>query len=355
MKSVTFQIKPHGDSVLANRIGLAIVPVLIVVVLIMYLYNHDQENAAILMGLIIPFLLFVYGMQLLDWRGRALGFYSDLQLDDEGLTWRRNHWRWSELSAFKLYSLGPGRRFIRFEAPQGDGGFKIASRRFQVAPGRVENRIIDQFDMPLEGIVARLNETRHRALGGKAEAAEPSGAAETQTIYFIDIARANPFALYLRFVFFPLFIIWLLIDIPFAWTMVALLLFLATAGLIYLLFSAAPLAGNFLELDGEGLTRARRGKETSWSWHEVSPFRFREEGSILQGGHATITAEAPNDARLSPLRRRTNRILFHRPAIIIADIYLGRPDDIAATLNEYRKRALGGTTDPGGPDKRHKG
>lgn len=346
METITYQAKPHGNSKLANRIGLAIVPASIIVVFSVFLANTEQENAVAILLVTVVGLLFVYGMQLLDWYGRALGFYGDLRLDDEGLTWRKNHWRWSELSAFKLYSLGPGRRFIRFEAPEGDGGFKIASRRFQVAPGRMEKRIIDQFDMPLEEIVAGLNETRRRALGDKAEAPEPSGAAETQTIYFIDIARANPVALYHRFVFLLLFLIWLFIDIPSAWTMTALPLFLATGGLIYLLFPAAPPAGNFLKLDGEGLTRARRGKETCWSWHEVSAFRIREEGSISLGGHTVITAEVPNDARLSPLRRWTNRILFRRPAIIIADIYLGRPDDIAATLNEYRKRALGASGMP---------
>lgn len=352
METTTFQVKPHGNSVLANRIGLAIIPALIVFVFLFYLHNTEQENAAFIMFVIVPFLLFSYAMQLVDWYGRALGLYSDLQLDDRGLTWRNNRWRWSELSAFKLYGLGPGRRFIRFEAPEGDGGFKIISRRFQASPGRWEMRIRDQFDMPLEEIAARLNETRNRALGGETEAPETSGAAGTQTIYFIDIERANSIALYLPLVFFPLFLIWILIDIHSTWTVVALLLFLATVVVIALLSPTAPPAGNFLKLNDDGLTQARRGKEISWSWHEVSPFRISEEGLLrrgLAGDSTIITAEVPDDARLSRLRRWTNRILFRRPVLFIPDIYLGRPDDIVAALNEYRERALGGGTTTAGP------
>ncbi len=356
MESVTFQVKPHGNSVLANRIGLAIIPALIVIVFLVYLRNADQENAAFVMRVIIPFLLFGYAVQLVDWHGRALGLYSDLQLDDRGLTWRNSHWRWSELSTFKLYGLGQGRRFIRFEAPEGDGGFKIASRRFQMAPGRLEKRITDQFDMPLEEIVAKLNETRRHALGGKAEVSEASGAAGTETIYFIDIERANPFALYLSLLFVPLLLFSVLIDFPSGWTMVALLLlFLATAVAIalgYLLSPATPTAGNFLKLDDGGLTHARRGKETSWSWHEVSPFRISEVRLIrhgLTGGSTVITAEVPNDARLSRLRRWTNRILFRGPLLLIPDIYLGRPDDIVADLNAHRSRAMRGGNATNGP------
>ena len=108
-------------------------------------------------------------------------------------------------------------------------------------------------------------------------------------------------------------------------------------------------AENSLRLNDDGLTHARRGKETFWSWRKFSPFRISQDGLFQRGqmGNSTIIpAEVPDDTRLSRLRRWTNRILFRRPTLFIRDIYLGRPDDIVADLNAYRSRALGGGNQP---------
>lgn len=351
MGSTTFQAKPHGNSKLANRIGLAIVPASIVIVFAVFLANTDQENAVAVVLVTVVGLLFIYGMQLLDWYGPALGLHGNLQLDDGGLTWRNDRWRWSELSAFALYDLGPGRRFIRFEAPESEGQLMAVSRRFHVAPGRREIRIRDQFDAPLEEIAAGLNKTRQQALGGETGAPETSGTAGTPTVYFSDVEKTRSIGSYVPTILFYLAFIWMVINriFPIWFGPAALAAIIADAGIRYLvryrLFPTAPPAGNFLRLDNDSLIHARRGTETSWSWHEVSSFRIRGGGymwRLLLGGFSIITAEAPDDARLSRLWRWTSRIFFGGPVLIIADIYLGRPEDIAATLNEYRARVLGG-------------
>ena len=266
------------------------------------------------------------------------------------------------MSAFEFCDLGPNRRFIWFHVAEDPQSSEAYRERARVAPGRSERRITGRFDVPLEDIAARLNDMRRRALGGAAEdeaarrlpAAGPAG---TARVIFADAERNGTTAgLIVALVLVIIFGVDVLAVN--SWIRWPILAFLAVAAIPVVLRLRVLLTGegkpapadNCLALNGEGLTVTRRGRSTTWSWRELSPFRAHATGLIgraLQCGF--LVATVPDDARLLRFWRLAGRLLFRRPALVIADKYLARPEVIAATLNEYRERALGGGTKTDSP------
>lgn len=359
MTTTTYQaMPPEFPLTRADRVVRVIIPVFAVVglVLLFGFYLPEAEDRRILAAIV--FLLGVAGgLRFVQRRLRPKTeppVSSALLLDDDGLTWRHTSWPWRELSAFEVCDLGPKRRFIWFHVPEDPQSSAPYRRRTRVAPGRSERRITDRFDAPLADIAAKLNDMQRRALGDAAEGetAPPlpaAGPAGTARVYFADAERNEATGGLVSLLM--LVIIFGVVDLPAVtnwihWPLLALLAVLAipaVLGFAAISFGKPAPADNFLALDDDGLTIARSGRKTSWAWGEMSPFRAHGTGRVgraLQRGF--IVAEAPDDARLSRLWRLVSRLLFRRPTLLITDKYLAPAKDIAATLNAYRDRALGG-------------
>lgn len=363
MTAITYQaMPPEFPLTRADRVVRVIIPVFAVIglVLLFGFYLPEAEDRRILAAIVFlfGFPLLAGGLHLAQRKMAKVRppASSDLLADDEGLTWRHNRWLWRELSAFEACDLGPKRRFIWFNVPEDRLSSKSYSARTRVAPGRSERRIPGPFDTPLEDIAARLNDMRRHALGDAAEdEAIPNmsadGPAEIARVYFADVEWNHTtgslnMILYLVIIGglylqdLPRWIIWVIL----AFLVVAAILIVVSMYFSFARFYKHAPADNFLALDGEGLSVTRHGRKTSWSWREVSAFRTHGTGPVgraLQRGFI-IVAEAPDDARLSRLWRLVSRLLFRRPVLLITDKYLAPAKDIAATLNAYRDRALGG-------------
>ncbi len=364
MTTITYQAMPPGFPVTrADRVVRIIIPVFAIIglVLLFGFYLPEAEDRRILAAIVFllgfPFLAGGLQFAQRNMAKSAPPVSGALLLDDEGLTWRHTRWPWRELSAFEVCDLGPERRFICFHVPEDPQSSKSYRRRTRVAPGRSERRITGHFDAPLADIAATLNDMRRRTLDDAAEgkAAPPlpaAGPEGTARVFFVDAERSGHIGTWnvLFYLFVVAVVTWP--DIPnwIAWAIFAIFVVLFIRMIVgeYFPLTASRVpapADNFLALDDDGLTVTRHGRTTTWSWRETSPFRARAAGPIGRAlGCGVIVATVPDDSRLSRFWRLAGRLLFRRPALVIADTYLGRPEDIAATLNEYRDRALGGGT-----------
>jgi hypothetical protein len=112
-----------------------------------------------------------------------------------------------------------------------------------------------------------------------------------------------------------------------------------------LLFSMLPprlSADDWLRLDAEGLTRARRGKKQHWRWAEVSVFRLQARlhpAGLVLG--QSISFRVPDDHRQSRLVSLLSRLLFLGRNAAIGNNYLSRSRNMVRALNQYRDWALG--------------
>lgn len=99
---------------------------------------------------------------------------------------------------------------------------------------------------------------------------------------------------------------------------------------------------NFLHADEMGLTLADRGRSLRWRWDELAGFKVSPQKRVwvdLIG--ARLVIRVPDDGRVPLPWRIVCGILFRQPFMAIGDIYDTPLGDIAATLSEYRERALG--------------
>ena len=99
---------------------------------------------------------------------------------------------------------------------------------------------------------------------------------------------------------------------------------------------------NSLQLDEVGLTYKRAGQRGAWPWRDISAFTIARGW----GGPCIEFAVSGDDGRwrTAPLRRTKAGLTGTIP-----DIWDAPLEDIAATLNEYRERALGGGSATDGP------
>ena len=117
-----------------------------------------------------------------------------------------------------------------------------------------------------------------------------------------------------------------------------------------------PPARNSLELDDKTLTIARWGRRRSWAWQELGPFDVEVKNSKLHLLASVWSLGSPRvtvrtaDGKLFPHPWKwRHKIAFHGSPLVIEDIFDTPIEEIAATLNAYRERALGGGDATGGP------
>ena len=89
-----------------------------------------------------------------------------------------------------------------------------------------------------------------------------------------------------------------------------------------------------LQLDGEGLSYTREGRERRWPWRALSRFKPARCSTL-------IVFIPPDEDEYRTLGLPISLLLGHpSPIETITDIYDAPLDEIAAKLNEYRERDL---------------
>lgn len=129
-------------------------------------------------------------------------------------------------------------------------------------------------------------------------------------------------------------------PIAVAWVLTGLLLAL-TGWLV----SLKKRGNGLLALDEQGLTHAEgRFRIRRWRWNELSTFKLERRWARRE-----IVFTVPGEAGPITLYEASRRALPDGPLVRIQDIYDAPPEEIAASLNEFRERALGGGAAAGGP------
>ena len=102
---------------------------------------------------------------------------------------------------------------------------------------------------------------------------------------------------------------------------------------------------NQLQFDKDGLTYRRARHRSAWPWRDISAFTLVRR---WYGPRIEFTVNPRHDrgwGRHTNLRKTRAGLTGAIPNIWDAPL-----DDIAATLNEYRERALGGANGPASPE-----
>ena len=302
---------------------------------------------------------------------------NHLTLDEGGLTYvhmgMRCTWPWRDLESAEVT---PGTRAGKLAIAGRFGWSARIGLLFMdgfASARRLTVTLPDVYETPIEDIVAGINDHRDRALGitrPVKDAAQISplmkAAAAGQPIAFgISMAAScrrgltnlvvAAFFLWLAFRIFPN-------DIPGGWPwndpwstdMEAVLIFGAIV-LALLVESVRDFWANLpnrniLRLDPSGLAYRRQGRRHAWPWKDVSVFEYhRLMDKTLPMRRRVVTFTAPgNDRTWRRLRRRCG-LPKAPPAVVIEEIYDTPIEEIAATLNAYRERALGGGAATDGP------
>jgi len=94
---------------------------------------------------------------------------------------------------------------------------------------------------------------------------------------------------------------------------------------------------NYLDLDGEGLTWRRAGRQRRWAWRELPSFELRAAKLWWKRKPtAVILFDGHGDDRLSLILRRAYRIDEALPRVVIEDVYASPIQEILAKLETYR-------------------
>ena len=101
---------------------------------------------------------------------------------------------------------------------------------------------------------------------------------------------------------------------------------------------------NQLQLDDVGLTYKRAGQRGAWPWRDISAFTLARG---WRGPCIEFTVSGDDGRwRIAPLRRTKAGLTGTIPNIWDTPV-----EDIAATLNQYRERALVGANGPPAPEQ----
>ncbi len=313
---------------------------------------------AVTMGLLFAFIL--------RWKSPFLNF---LTLDDVGLTYvimgRRRTWPWREIESAAVAIRWPGLQAGKLTiAGQFGWGARIGLLFMNglASATRVTITLPDFYEPPIEDVVAGINGHRDSALGIKRpprEEAQPSppmqAVAAGQSITFSMSKAAFRYQRILAFA--PLIVIavalilfrmdgdlwselwstseelaWLYLAIP------VLLLFT-----VFMTYRSLRPESNSLRLDATGITYRRQGRRYAWPWKDVSVFEHRKlAGSNMAGRRQVITFSAPGRDWTWRWVRRLYGLPAAPPTVVIDGLYDTPVEEIAATLNAYRERALGG-------------
>lgn len=301
-----------------------------------------------------------------------------LVLDDVGLTYviigKRRGWPWRDLEPAEVMDRPFGMKAGQLTISGSFGWMTRIGLLFiggLASANRLAITLPDFYEAPIEDVVAGINDHRDRVLGTARpaeKAAQPSpsmqAAASGQPVTF-GMSKARSRQQYMvAILMFVAVGLWLaslgirgylqedgLFGGPWSLETAAdlFLVFAILLGLVAAVWAlwAGGRARNTLRLDPAGLTYIRQGRRLAWSWQDVSDFtHHRLVGATIFGRRRTITFAAPGKDWMWRWVRRTYGLPKAPPAVVIEDVYDTPLDDIAATLNEYRKRALGAGNQP---------
>jgi hypothetical protein len=315
----------------------------------------------------------LFAMSLL-WKSPARNF---VLLDDVGLTTAfmgmRRRWQWRSLESAEVEQTGAPLKTVKLSVSGTFGWgdrFMLLFANALASSSRATIRLPDFFEVPVEEVAARIDEYRSAALGESRagedprEPRRPVVPAGDEAIVFerstaiysrLRIVEYVSYALVVPLVGALAYLAYLDADgsWPDLWPAgatfigIALLMFVVSTVLQRRLFKPDL---NNLRLDADGLAYLRAGKSLRWPWGDVSAFDLRLASSKrLLGRRRFITFAAPGNDWTWHLVRYVYALPKHPPLFIIEDVYESPLDEIAATLNEYRERALGGEVATGGP------
>jgi hypothetical protein len=108
-------------------------------------------------------------------------------------------------------------------------------------------------------------------------------------------------------------------------------------------FRLALPSRNSLQLNLDGLTYKSAGHGGTWFWRDVSAFeQHRLVGGPLIGRRRAITFAAPGKDWTWRWLRWAYGLPAKPPVVVIQEMYDTPVDEIAAALNAYRERVVGG-------------
>jgi len=110
----------------------------------------------------------------------------------------------------------------------------------------------------------------------------------------------------------------------------------------FLLWHSLTPRSNFLVLYEDGLTLQRGFRGRFWPWQDLSACQIQPVKTFWLYGHRSdvLMFDAPGSDWRSRLLRWYFRLPSRPPAVVIENIYDVPVDEIAAKLNDYRRRAL---------------
>jgi len=271
-----------------------------------------------------------------------------LAFDDSGLTHvrlgLRRTWPWRDLESIEIRTHPEGEQAARLTVT-GKFGWKARIAMFLIGSLASSSRLTvvlpDYYETSIEHVVETLNGYRDRTLG----IVRPVKTAEASK----DLEEQDPRATVYRITGYKLYtkknepLFWLLIlvvlgglwfpemssiDLSILAVIVAILVSIAIA--VRRIRRGSP-ADNFLRLDDDGVTHVSWGRVLNWRWSDLPAFEIR--------GSEKFWSAPPRYRRIVIGKRAEAWRRFRlRPAL--RDDYDAPLDEIAATLNAYRERAL---------------
>jgi hypothetical protein len=311
---------------------------------------------------------------ILVWKSPTRNF---VLLDDVGLTTAfmgmRRRWPWRALESAEVEQTGMPLKTVKLTVSGTFGWMDRLALLFVnglASSSRVTIRLPDFYEVPIEEVAARINEYRSAALGER-RASEDAQQARKEAIAVpgqpVIFARSTVMYRRLRVVEYIIYAL----MVPLVGALAYLIYLdedaewhkLWPAGAAFFGFAVVMIVissllqkraiqpeYNNLRLDEDSLVYMRAGKSLRWPWGELSDFKVRFASSkLLMGRRRFITFAAPGTDWTWGLLRRVHGLPKDPPLVIIEDIYETSLEDIAATLNAYRERALGGGNAAGDP------
>jgi len=318
-------------------------------------------------------ILGVFFVITLAWKSPTRNF---VRLDDVGLTYvfmgLRRRWPWRTTDWAEVEQTGLPIRVAKLAISGTFGWIDRLALLFLntlASSSQATLRLPDFYDVPIEQIVASINEHRSAALGEKRAAAtaqptrESMGNASAEPLVFgkstVMYRRLRMVQNALLALTFPLiavaaFTINQFGDVERAkvWPAGAILIGLTIAMMAIVMIMQRRVSlprYNHLSLDAGGLSYMRFGKSQRWTWDDVSLFKLEIATSKrLLGRRRFITFSAPGSDWTWRWLRRYYGLRSRPPLVLIEDVYESPLDEIARTLNAWREHAVDGGTTPVG-------
>lgn len=315
-------------------------------------------------GVLLMALAALLAPTLRFWFFRGMPADNFLRLDGEGLIHtvygRERKWRWSELSGLQRRG-----QWLAVTVPDDDRVGAVARWWGRVSSKRPRLLIRDDYVIGLEDLLAKLD--RHRVAAAQAggqeargEAPKPGGETTSPAplVFHQRHSSAEMVGLpaYMAVCLLPFVILGAILFLQESEFSQSTLILLGIFGPVVLLICAvigfvvlvSRKRANLLSLDREGLRYKRRGISLAWPWRELSTFEIRKtspQSWLWQGVTARVIAfTALGDGQAPPDGLEKLFKMAGPDSYAILDHYGISLDEIAAKLNEYRERALAGSS-----------